>query len=131
MVSSAMMWLFWSAAAFLIYTFAGYPLLLWLISLWRSRPQQRAAIQPKVSLIIPAHNEAKLLKGKIENSLELTYPKDKLEIIIASDASNDKTADIVRSFAKDGVKLVETCERRGKHYGQMIARDISQGEILV
>ena len=126
-----MVWVFWSAAGFLIYTFAGYPLLLWLISLWHSRPHQRAAVQPKVSLIVPAHNEAALLKSKIENSLELAYPKDKLEIILASDASDDNTADIGRSFAKDGVKLVEIADRRGKHYAQMVARDVSQGEILV
>ena len=126
-----MIWIFWSAALFLIYTFAGYPLLLWVISLWRSRAHQRAAIQPKVSLIIPAHNEAGLLRSKIENSLELVYPRDKLEIIVASDASTDDTADIVRSFAKDDVKLVEIPERRGKHHAQMIAREVSQGEILV
>jgi hypothetical protein len=126
-----MIWVFWSATIFLIYTFAGYPLLLWVVSLWRSRPHRRDTIQPRVSLIIPAHNEAKLLRSKIENSFELAYPKDKLEIIVASDASDDDTADIVRSFAKDGVQLVETPERRGKHYAQMIARDVSHGEVLV
>jgi glycosyltransferase involved in cell wall biosynthesis len=126
-----MIWVFWSAAIFLIYTFAGYPLVLWVVSLWHSRPHRQAPIQPKVSLIIPAHNEAGLLKSKIENSLELVYPKDKLEIIVASDASTDDTADIVRSFSKDSVKLVEIPERRGKHHAQMIARDVSHGEILV
>jgi cellulose synthase/poly-beta-1,6-N-acetylglucosamine synthase-like glycosyltransferase len=126
-----MIWFFWLGVAFLTYTFAGYPLLLWLVSLYRKQPHQRGDIQATVSLIIPAHNEAGLLGKKLENSIQLLYPKDKLEIIVASDASGDNTAEIVSSFAASGVKLVELPERRGKHHAQMIARDVSQGDILV
>ncbi len=126
-----MMWLFWSAAFFLTYTFAGYPLVLWLISLWRLRLQQRAAIQPNVSLIIAAHNEATGIRKKILNCLELVYPENKYEIVVASDGSDDGTAEIVRSFSERGVRLIEIPYRRGKQYAQMLARDASRGEILV
>ncbi len=126
-----MIWVFWWAAIFLIYTFAGYPLLLWLVSLWRSRPYQRGTIQPRVALIITAHNEAAVIRNKILNCLELIYPKDKYEIIVASDGSDDGTAEIVRSFSPQGVKLIEIPDRRGKQYAQMLARDAARGEILV
>ncbi len=126
-----MMWLFWSAALFLTYTFAGYPLMLWLISLWRRRPYQREAIQPKVSLIIAAHNEAPVIRRKILNCFDLAYPKDKYEIVVASDGSDDGTIEIVRSFSSQGVKLIEIPDRHGKQYAQMLARDAARGEILV
>src|SRR5712692_3262625 len=128
MASSTMIWVFWWAAIFLIYTFSGYPLVLWLVSLWRSRPYKRGAIQPRVSIIIAAHNEAAVIRRKILNCFELTYPDDKYETIVASDGSNDGTAEIVRSFSPGGVKLIEIPDRGGKQYAQMLARNASQGE---
>ena len=125
-----MNWLFWLSAMFLVYAFVGYALLLRILSIWRSRPHRRGTIWPTVSIIIPVHNEAQLLGSKITNTLELAYPEDRREIIVASDASEDKTDDIVRSFAQYGVKLVQIPERRGKHHAQMVARDASRGEIL-
>jgi glycosyltransferase involved in cell wall biosynthesis len=115
----------------LIYTLAGYPVLLGAVSLYRNRPHSRAAISPTVSIIIAAHNEAAIISRKILNCLELAYPQDKYEILVASDGSDDGTADIVRSFADRGVKLIEIPERRGKQYAQMQARDASRGEILL
>ncbi len=130
-MASPMVWVFWSAALILIYTFAGYPVVLWLVSLWRSRPHRRGALEPTVSLIIAAHNEAPVIGNKIRNCLELIYPHDKFEILVASDGSEDGTVEIVRSFAQRGVKLIEIPHRRGKQYAQMLARDASRGEILV
>jgi glycosyltransferase involved in cell wall biosynthesis len=127
-----MLWLFWTAAVFLAYTFVGYPTMLGMISLFRKRGQrQETTTWAKVSIIIPAHNQAIQLRRKIENTLALTYPKEKREIIVASDASTDETTDIVRSCADRGVRLVELPVRKGKHHAQMVARDASQGEILV
>jgi glycosyltransferase involved in cell wall biosynthesis len=126
-----MIWAFWSASVFLIYTFAGYPVLLWLVSLCRNRPHRRAPIHPTVSLIIAAHNEAIGISRKILNCLALNYAEDKFEILVASDGSEDGTVEIVRSFRHRGVRLIEIPERRGKQYAQMMARDLSRGEILV
>lgn len=123
--------IFWLSFAFLAYTFFGYPLLLWLLSLLRHRAHRRAEIFPAVSLIIAVHNEAAGIARKLENCMELDYPQDKLEILVASDGSQDSTAEIVRRFAGDRILLVELPERRGKHYAQMVARDSSRGEILV
>ncbi len=126
-----MVWVFWSAVLILTYTFAGYPVLLWLVSLFRGGPHRRAAMEPTVSLIIAAHNEAAVIRKKILNCLALIYPDDKLEILVASDGSDDGTVEMVRSFGQHGVKLVEIPDRRGKQYAQMLARDASRGEILV
>jgi glycosyltransferase involved in cell wall biosynthesis len=126
-----MVYVFWIALALLAYTFVGYPLVLWTVSLARSRTCRKARIRPTVSLIIAAYNEAPLIARKIQNSLQLTYPRDILEIILASDGADDGTVDIARSYAGQGIKLVQLPERRGKHHAQMIARDASRGEILV
>jgi glycosyltransferase involved in cell wall biosynthesis len=126
-----MLVLFWSTVLFLFYTFAGYPLVLWMVSRFRSRPHHRAAIVPSVSVIIAAHNEAGVIANKIWNCLRLDYPVEKREIIIASDGSDDGTVEIARSFAKQGVQVIDIRERRGKQFAQLQARDLAAGEILV
>lgn len=88
-------------------------------------------IQPSVSFIIAAHNEESCIREKIENTLQLRYPKKKLEIIVASDCSTDNTNDIVKEFKDKGVILYEQTERLGKTSAQIAAVRMSQGEILV
>jgi len=122
---------FWSSIIFLLYTFVGYPLLLWVLSFERRRSHVRGRIWPVVSIIIASHNAGRLLGAKLTNTLRLRYPNDKREIIVASDGSDDETAEIVRSFADRGVRLIEIPQRSGKQYAQMVARDASHGEILV
>ncbi len=125
-----MVWMFWLSLGFVFYTFVGYPMLLWALGLRRGRQHKRANIWPPVSLIIVAHNAAKVIREKLKNALELDYPSDKLEIIVASDGSTDDTAAIVREFDPQGVRLIEVRQRRGKGHAQMVARDASQGEVL-
>ena len=91
--------LFWISAGFTVYVYIGYPILLWgLQAIFRSSPGQQS-VEPSVSLLVAAYNEAAVIADKIRNSLALDYPVDKLEIVIASDGSKDATAEIVRSFA--------------------------------
>jgi len=73
---------------------------------------------PSLSLVITAYNEELGISQKIENTLQLDYPEDKLEIIVVSDASTDRTDEIVRSYADRGIKLLRIPKRHGKHYGQ-------------
>lgn len=126
-----MLWVFWISLGFIFYTLAGYQILLWILSRFRWPMRLREDMTPSVSVIIVAHNEAADIAAKILNTLEIHYPKDKLEIIAGSDGSEDRTVEIIRSFAQQGVLLVESVERRGKHHIQMLARGISRGEILV
>jgi cellulose synthase/poly-beta-1,6-N-acetylglucosamine synthase-like glycosyltransferase len=107
-----------------------YPLLMLLISMVVQDRFKRAAITPKVSLIISAYNEEKSIAAKIENALSTHYPADKLEIIVASDASEDRTDEIVRAFAHRGVKLVRLDGRQGKSPTTNLAVEQSTGEIL-
>ena len=125
-----MLWTFWIAALFVAYVLVGYPALLVLVSHFRRKSHERKPILPKVSVIVVVYNQAEIIAEKIEDTLQLTYPRDKLEIVVGSDNSNDATADIVKSYAGRGVKLVESDRRVGKHRAQMMARDASSGEIL-
>jgi glycosyltransferase involved in cell wall biosynthesis len=126
-----MVYLFWCAVGFLVYTLVGYPILLSLFALVRARKHQTGDIQPSVTVIIVVHNASSLIGEKIKNTLAWDYPKEKLEILVGSDGSTDSTADIVRSFAHAGVKLVESKQWAGKHHVQKLAHDIARGEILV
>jgi biofilm PGA synthesis N-glycosyltransferase PgaC len=111
--------IFWIAIATPLYTYLGYPLaLLGLrlgLSLTARRPVQKAPIGPPVSLLIPAHNEARVIERKIRNSLALDYPTDRLEIVIASDGSTDGTEAIARRFEHHcRVRVLAYEKNRGK-----------------
>ncbi len=128
---NAVSWLFWLCVLFLAYTSIGYAALLWLLSKVRNRTHLRDSIRPTVSVLITAHNEGARLERKLSNTLALDYPRDKLEIIVGLDGSDDETNAVAESFAAFGVKLLSVTPRRGKNYAQMLARDSSTGEILV
>ncbi len=113
------------------FVYIGYPILMFLLSRLYRHPVRRAAILPSVSIIIAARNEEDSIAEKLENALSLNYPADKLEIIVASDASTDRTDEIVRGFAARGVILHRQEERQGKTRAQHRAVSISAGEILI
>lgn len=123
--------LFWFSVGFLFYSYFGYPLLLLFISTFRKYPVRRGNIEPHVSFIITAHNEEARIRDKIWNTLQLCYPRAKLEIIVASDCSTDLTDEIVRTYAPEGVRLVRAAERRGKENAQRCALEAASGTILV
>jgi len=123
---------FWAGAAALVYTYAGYPLVVAAVSRWRPRPvKSRAGWTPGVSVIITAYNEERDLAAKLENTLALDYPPDKLEVIVASDCSTDRTDDIARAFASRGVRLHRQPERFGKTAAQNAAVERAHGEIIL
>jgi len=123
--------IFWIAIAAIAYTYAGYPLLLILIGKFRAKPITRREVTPSVTVIIAAYNEERDLAGKLENTLALDYPKDKLEIIVTSDCSTDRTDEIVGSFESRGVRLHRQAERLGKTAAQNAAVEKASGEILL
>jgi cellulose synthase/poly-beta-1,6-N-acetylglucosamine synthase-like glycosyltransferase len=121
----------WGAASFVAYVYAGYPILLWIITRFRRRPVYREEITPAVTLIISAYNEARVIGSKLENALLLDYPAVRFEILVVSDASTDETDSIVESFSGRGIKLLRMPERRGKTIGLNSAMQQAQGEIIV
>jgi cellulose synthase/poly-beta-1,6-N-acetylglucosamine synthase-like glycosyltransferase len=118
------------AVMLIIFVYAGYPALMFAISRLSPRHVIRADIQPRVSLIIAARNENRDIAAKLENALALNYPKDLLQIIVASDCSDDGTDEIVRGFADRGVILSRQNAREGKTRAQHRAALVSNGEIL-
>src|SRR5262249_49515557 len=96
-----------------------------------SRTILKREIFPRVSIIIAARNEADKIRQKIEHTLALDYPDDRLEILVASDASDDGTDDIVREYVGRGVRLIRAPERKGKEHAQGLAVVTAKGDILV
>ncbi len=123
--------IFWLSAAALFYTYAGYPMLLALVSTLRPRRISKAPFQSTVSVIIAAYNEERDLAAKLENTLALDYPPELLEIIVTSDCSSDATDDIVREFAGRGVRLHRQPQRLGKTAAQNAAVELATGEIIL
>ncbi|MBO0861801.1 MAG: glycosyltransferase family 2 protein [Chloracidobacterium sp.] len=122
---------FVASMAMIAFTYAGYPSLMFAISLILRRPVRREDITPQVSLIIAAYNEERDIEAKLKNTLALDYPRDLMEIIVASDCSTDRTDYIVSGFAAQGVILRRQPERTGKTIAQNRAVKTSSGAILV
>jgi cellulose synthase/poly-beta-1,6-N-acetylglucosamine synthase-like glycosyltransferase len=122
---------FWTCVAALAYVYVGYPLLVWLVSKLRPRQVKRSQIEPNVTVLITAFNEEAAIRHKIENTLAIDYPKDKLEILVASDGSTDSTDDIVREYGPRGVKLLRVEGRQGKTATQNAAVEHATGEIIL
>ena len=123
--------LFWIAASLVVYTYFGYPFVLWAFARVRSRRVLRKEIFPSVSIIIAARNEADKIRQKIDHTLALDYPGERLEILVASDASDDATDEIVKEYAARGVQLVRAPQRKGKEHVQGLAVSLAKGDILV
>lgn len=123
--------IFWLSAAALFYTYVGYPILIAVISLLRPRKVTRADYEPAVTIIITAYNEERALAAKIENTLALDYPRELLDIIVASDCSTDRTDEIARSFSAKGVQLHRQAQRLGKTAAQNAAVEKARGEIVL
>jgi cellulose synthase/poly-beta-1,6-N-acetylglucosamine synthase-like glycosyltransferase len=128
-----MAFLFYLSAFLCVYSYFLYPLILKLIP---ARPAEKIPVNenndlPRLSLVITAHNEEARIREKLENTLEIDYPRDRLDIIVASDFSTDATDSIVESYADQGVRLVRADERKGKEYAQLCAIRASDGDILV
>ena len=119
------------AVTLILFVYAGYPALMFAISRLSPRHAIRADIQPRVSLIIAARNEERDIAAKLGNALALDYPKDLLQIIVASDCSDDGTDEIARGFADRGVILIRQRARDGKTRAQYRAALVSNGDILV
>jgi len=116
----------------LVYSYGGYFMLL--AGLWlflRHERVRKGHIRPRITLIISCYNEENVIRGKLENSLALNYPKEKLEILVVSDASSDQTDRIVSEYAGLGIRLIRLEERLGKTVGLNRAVAEASGEFIV
>jgi len=117
----------------LVYSYAGYSILLRsFVALYKKKHTRSHTHLPKVSIVIPAHNEEKVIKQKIENCLSLDYPRHLLRIMVCSDCSTDRTAEIVREYTGGGiVRLIEYTQRSGKTGVLNKSIPQAEGEIVV
>jgi cellulose synthase/poly-beta-1,6-N-acetylglucosamine synthase-like glycosyltransferase len=134
-----MKFLFWFSALFILYTYAGYPLLLFVWSRLFPRKVRKAPLspEPRVSVVIAARDEEWHMGSRIENLREQDYPPGNLEIIIVSDGSTDGTNRIVRRFARQKdrilprVRLVELKRSKGKSHAINRGVETAKGEFIV
>jgi cellulose synthase/poly-beta-1,6-N-acetylglucosamine synthase-like glycosyltransferase len=121
---------FWIAVALIVYTHAGYPLGLWVLVKLRRRPTLEPRVwdePPRVSLIVAAYDEEEVIAAKVANALALDYPRERLELIVASDGSADATVERARAAGAD---LVLDLPRGGKVAAQNAAAERASGEVL-
>lgn len=128
-------WVLGLAAAVPLYAYVGYPVLLALTA--RVAPRRRRAVQaadtewPMLTITIPAYNEERVIGETLNAILAMDYPPERRHVLVVSDASTDRTDEIVRSYADRGVELLRLPQRGGKTAAENAAREHIRGEILV
>lgn len=125
-----MLVVFWSAVALIAYTYVVFPAIVLARSALIRRPFASADHERDVSLVIVAHNEEASIGAKLENILSLDYPRERLQVIVASDGSTDRTHAIVETFASQGIELLPM-PRQGKIPALNAAIAKATGDILV
>jgi cellulose synthase/poly-beta-1,6-N-acetylglucosamine synthase-like glycosyltransferase len=123
--------LFWISTAALLYTYLGYPVAIWLLARLRNPGVRKAAITPRVSVVLPCHNEALAITSRIRNLLECDYPEDLLEIVVVSDGSTDRTAEAARENPDRRVSVLSYEGRQGKATALNSGVAHARGEIVV
>src|SRR5258708_40271566 len=108
----------WTSLSLVAYSYFVYPLLIWICSrLFGRRPVLPLLADgdlPLVTLLIAAHNEERWIGARIENALAQDYPREKLDVLVASDGSRDATVAIATGFADGRVRILDFRENRGK-----------------
>ena len=123
--------LFWLSLVIMFYAYVGYPLALLCLFARSRRSPANTVYTPFLSILIAAYNEEGGIKKKIEQTLQLDYPPDKLEILVLSDGSTDRTDEIVRSFSDPRIRLLHISGRKGKTSAQNEGVCQARGEVLI
>ena len=143
-----MKYIFWIAAALIGYSYLGYPAWLWLRSRWSPRPVRRGFVEstaaPAVSAVMVVRNEEAVIARKLENLLTLDYPQAKLDVVVVSDGSSDRTPAILADYARDSglpdedrtdaprrVRTLLKPVSQGKAAGLNDAIKLASGEVLL
>jgi cellulose synthase/poly-beta-1,6-N-acetylglucosamine synthase-like glycosyltransferase len=122
---------FWLSAGLIGYIYLGYPMLLWLISLFIRASEPAPSKEFSITLMITAHNEESSIEEKLRNTLALNYPRERLQILVVSDGSSDATDSIVKQFVADGVELIRIPKQLGKTHAQNIGVQSARGDLIV
>ncbi|MCA9015383.1 MAG: glycosyltransferase family 2 protein [Planctomycetaceae bacterium] len=137
MSSLLIQFLFWSSLAVIAYSYAGYPIILWLLSRRRNKQTARETETtgktplPQVSIVIAAYKEETVILERLNNLAKLDYPSDRLEILIGCDGNEDLTGELVSSYDNDQIRLIQFEQRRGKASVLNDCVPQATGEIIV
>jgi cellulose synthase/poly-beta-1,6-N-acetylglucosamine synthase-like glycosyltransferase len=131
LISTLIAVVFWGSLLALLYIYAGYPLVIFLLARLKKPLIPPQGEWPHVTLLIAAYNEETVLEEKLENSLRLDYPSDRLQILVAADGSDDHTVEIVNKYSARGVDLSFQPVREGKSNALNRAMQKAQGEIVL
>jgi poly-beta-1,6-N-acetyl-D-glucosamine synthase len=123
--------IFWFSLTAIFYTFAGYPLAVYLLARLRSRQVTKSYITPSVSVVIACLNEEKNIVARLENLLASDYPEELVEVIVVSDGSTDNTVAKVEGCDKDRVRVFHYAEQKGKPTALNLGIENAAGEIIV
>lgn len=123
--------LFWVSLGGILYTYFGYPVLIFLLAKMIQKPETYQTYKPSVTLLIAAYNEETVIEDKIKNSLTIEYPKDLLQILVVTDGSRDRTPEIAKRYINYGIEILHEPERRGKMAAINRALPDARGEIVV
>ena len=126
-----MKYIFFVSIGVIMHAYFLYPASIYIIAILRGRKQKYYDYIPSVTLIITAYNEENQIRKKIENTLAISYPPGKLQIIVASDGSTDRTTEYIKSFSEKGVELIDIGHRGGKENAQRESLKRARGEIVV
>lgn len=122
--------LFWATFTAIVFTYVVFPAIIFVRGRLVRKPVRSAEITPTITMVIAAHNEAANIGAKLDNVLAMDYPREQLEVIVASDGSNDGTNEIVRGYAEQNVRLL-ALPRQGKAPALDAGVAAAQGDILV
>ena len=119
--------------ALLLYAYLVYPALLWLVTRFAqsAHPPSPTEDWPHVTITVPVYNAVGAIATTLERLLDIDYPKERLQILVISDASNDGTDDVVAGFAPRGVQLLRMPARLGKTAAENAAVSVARGELIV
>jgi cellulose synthase/poly-beta-1,6-N-acetylglucosamine synthase-like glycosyltransferase len=124
-------WAFWICFVAILYTYLGYPLVIWLLGRVRNKEVQTEDVTPRVSVVIACHNEQNKIVQRIRNLTETHYPADLLEIIVVSDGSTDRTAELARGQSPECVRVIGYDRQKGKATALNVGVENATGEIIV
>jgi cellulose synthase/poly-beta-1,6-N-acetylglucosamine synthase-like glycosyltransferase len=123
--------LIWICIGLIVFSYAVYPVAMAFMAVFFRKPHRKEDITPGVTIIIPAHNEEKVIADKLENVLSLDYPPDKMEILLVMDGCTDRTKAIAEGLFDTRLKAIEQVPRKGKMAALNLAVSKALGDIVV
>ncbi len=118
-------------ASAMLFTYVGYPLLTYLLSRVARRPVLKGAYFPRISVILPIHNESERIASKVHNIMSQSYPRELMELIIVDDGSDVPLSGAFLKDAGPGVRVITLHERKGKASALNAGAKAANGEVVV